>query len=72
MTRVNSIDYAVIGWYALLMVLVGVYVMRFNRGAAEYFRAGSRVREARSSAAAAGCPAGQPHQELGLPSLLGF
>ena len=25
------------------MVLVGLYVMRFNRGAAEYFRGGSRV-----------------------------
>ncbi len=43
MTGVNSIDYVVIGLYALLMVLVGVYVMRFNRGAAEYFRGGSRV-----------------------------
>src|SRR6266550_4079139 len=43
MSRVNSIDYVVIGLYALLMVLVGVYVMRFNRGAAEYFRGGSRV-----------------------------
>ena len=43
MTSVNTIDYVVIGLYALLMVLVGVYVMRFNRGAAEYFRGGSRV-----------------------------
>src|SRR6266550_4529745 len=43
MSRVNSIDYVVIGLYALLMVLVGVYVMRFNRGAAEHFRGGSRI-----------------------------
>jgi SSS family solute:Na+ symporter len=43
MQSVNSIDYAVIGLYALLMVLVGFYVMRFNRSAAEYFRGGSRV-----------------------------
>ncbi len=43
MNSVNFIDYAVIGLYALLMVLVGLYVMRFNRGAAEYFRGGSRV-----------------------------
>jgi SSS family solute:Na+ symporter len=43
MSRVNSVDYVVIGLYALLMVLVGLYVMRFNRGAAEYFRGGSRI-----------------------------
>ncbi len=43
MNSVNMVDYAVIGLYAGLMVLVGLYVMRFNRGAAEYFRGGSRV-----------------------------
>src|ERR1051325_2701270 len=43
MSTVNSVDYAVIVLYALLMVLVGVYVVRFNRGAAEYFRGGSRI-----------------------------
>jgi SSS family transporter len=43
MNSVNLVDYAVIGFYALLMLLVGLYVMRFNRGAAEYFRGGSRV-----------------------------
>jgi SSS family transporter len=43
MNSVNIVDYAVIGLYALLMLLVGLYVMRFNRGAAEYFRGGSRV-----------------------------
>jgi solute:Na+ symporter, SSS family len=43
MKSVNTVDYMVIAFYALLMVLVGLYVMRFNRGAAEYFRGGSRV-----------------------------
>jgi solute:Na+ symporter, SSS family len=43
MNSVNIVDYVVIGLYALLMVLVGLYVMRFNRSAAEYFRGGSRV-----------------------------
>ncbi len=43
MSSVNSVDYVVIGLYAGLMVLVGLYVMRFNRSAAEYFRGGSRV-----------------------------
>jgi SSS family solute:Na+ symporter len=33
----------VIALYGLLMVVVGLYVMRFNRGAAEYFRGGSRI-----------------------------
>ena len=32
----NMVDYLVIGVYAMLMVVVGLYVMRFNRGAAEY------------------------------------
>ena len=41
--RANPVDYAVIGLYGLLMVMVGLYVMRFNRGAAEYFRGGSRI-----------------------------
>src|SRR6266576_3736756 len=43
MNSANLIDYTVIGLYALLMALVGLYVMRFNRSAAEYFRGGSRV-----------------------------
>ncbi len=43
MSSVNAVDYVVIALYALLMVLVGLYVMRFNRGASEYFRGGSRV-----------------------------
>src|SRR5215475_9383968 len=41
--RANPTDYIVIGLYALLMVVVGIYVMRFNRGASEYFRGGSRI-----------------------------
>src|SRR6478609_8714581 len=43
MASANSVDYVVIALYALLMVRVGFYVLRFNRGAAEYFRGGSRV-----------------------------
>ena len=43
MRSVNAVDYAVIGVYALLMLFVGLYVMRFNRSAAEYFRGGSRI-----------------------------
>ena len=43
MTNANSVDYVVIALYALLMVRVGFYVLRFNRGAAEYFRGGSRI-----------------------------
>src|ERR1700723_2897035 len=43
MAGANFGDYAVIGLYALLMVRVGFYVLRFNRGAAEYFRGGSRI-----------------------------
>jgi SSS family solute:Na+ symporter len=42
-TRANPTDYIVIGLYGLLMVAVGIYVMRFNRGASEYFRGGSRI-----------------------------
>src|SRR6185503_19461962 len=41
--QANPVDYIVISLYGLLMVLVGLYVMRFNRGAAEYFRGGSRI-----------------------------
>lgn len=41
--QANPVDYVVISLYGLLMVLVGLYVMRFNRGAAEYFRGGSRI-----------------------------
>jgi len=43
MSTTNQADYVVIALYALLMVWVGFYVVRFNRGAAEYFRGGSRI-----------------------------
>src|SRR3977135_3316617 len=43
MSSANYVDYLVIGLYACLMVCVGFYVLRFNRGAAEYFRGGSRI-----------------------------
>lgn len=43
METANQIDYAVIAVYGFLMVWVGIYVWRFNRGAAEYFRGGSRI-----------------------------
>src|SRR6266496_2543147 len=43
MNGANLVDYSVIGIYGLLMVVVGLFVMRFNRGAAEYFRGGSRI-----------------------------
>ena len=39
----DSTDYAVIVCYVLLMVGVGLYVMRFNSTASEYFRGGSRI-----------------------------
>ena len=43
MTSANYVDYLVIVLYALLMVRVGFYVLRFNRGAAEYFKGGNRI-----------------------------
>src|SRR5690348_8797642 len=43
MNSANAVDYSVIGIYSLLMVVVGLYVMRFNRSAIEYFRGGSRI-----------------------------
>ena len=43
MSTANHVDYLVIALYALLMVRVGFYVLRFNSGAAEYFRGGSRI-----------------------------
>lgn len=43
MQTANGIDYLVIGFYAVLMILVGIYVARFNRSAAEYFRGGNRI-----------------------------
>jgi SSS family transporter len=40
---VTPIDYVVIAAYMLLMVSIGVYAMRFNRGASDYFKGGNRV-----------------------------
>ena len=39
----NTTDYAVIACYTLLMIGVGLYVIRFNSTASEYFRGGSRI-----------------------------
>src|SRR5262252_6305735 len=39
----NTIDYAVIACYTLLMIGVGLYVIQFNSTASEYFRGGSRI-----------------------------
>src|SRR5215469_14448610 len=43
MLTANSTDYAVILCYVLLMVGAGLYVVRFNSTASEYFRGGSRI-----------------------------
>jgi SSS family transporter len=43
MKNVQAVDYVVIGLYLLLMLGIGFYAMRFNRGAADYFRGGNRV-----------------------------
>ena len=43
MQSANRLDYFVVGCYTALMVLVGIYVVKFNRGAAEYFRGGNRI-----------------------------
>lgn len=43
MRTANSVDYAVIGCYAGLMILVGLFGKRFNKGGKEYFRGGSRI-----------------------------
>ncbi len=40
---VTPVDFAVIGAYMGLMLLIGVYAMRFNRGASDYFKGGSRI-----------------------------
>jgi SSS family transporter len=40
---VASIDFAVIGVYMALMLGIGFYAMRFNRGASDYFKGGSRI-----------------------------
>lgn len=37
------VDFAVIAAYMALMLGIGVYAMRFNRGATDYFKGGSRI-----------------------------
>src|SRR3569623_335381 len=43
MLAANSTEYIVIFCYILLMIGIGLYEMRFNRSASEYFRGGSRI-----------------------------
>ena len=40
---VAAIDFVVIAAYMALMLVIGVYAMRFNRGASDYFKGGSRI-----------------------------
>lgn len=40
---VAPLDFAVIAAYMLLMLGIGFYAMRFNRGAADYFKGGNRI-----------------------------
>ncbi len=40
---VTAIDFGVIAAYMALMLGIGVYAMRFNRGASDYFKGGSRI-----------------------------
>ncbi len=40
---VSPIDFAVIAAYMLLMLGIGFYAMRFNRGASDYFKGGNRI-----------------------------
>lgn len=39
----NFIDFSVIAAYMALMLAIGLYAMRFNRGASDYFKGGSRI-----------------------------
>ena len=40
---VTAVDFAVIAAYMALMLGIGFYAMRFNRGASDYFKGGSRI-----------------------------
>jgi SSS family transporter len=40
---VAPVDFVVIAAYMALMLVIGVYAMRFNRGATDYFKGGSRI-----------------------------
>ena len=39
----NGLDYLVVGLYMLTVVGIGVYVSRFNRGTADYFKGGGHL-----------------------------
>ena len=43
MKSIATIDYAVIAAYMLLMLGIGIFSMRFNRGASDYFKGGGRI-----------------------------
>ena len=43
MKAIATVDYAVIAAYMLLMLGIGVFSMRFNRGAADYFKGSNRI-----------------------------
>jgi SSS family solute:Na+ symporter len=43
MKAVTTLDYAVIAVYMILMLGIGVYAARFNKGASDYFKGGNRV-----------------------------
>jgi Na+/proline symporter len=43
MKTVAPIDFAVVAVYMALMLGIGMFAMRFNRGVADYFRGGSRI-----------------------------
>ena len=43
MKTVNAVDYAVIALYMALMLGIGFYAARFNRGASDYFKGGNRI-----------------------------
>ena len=43
MKTVNSVDYLVIALYMALMLGIGFYAARFNKGASDYFKGGNRI-----------------------------
>ena len=43
MKAIATVDYVVIAAYMLLMLGIGVFSMRFNRGAADYFKGSNRI-----------------------------
>lgn len=43
MKAANATDFAVIALYMVLNLAIGIYFMRFNRGASDYFRGSNRI-----------------------------